>query len=136
MECLSGNLLNKKEITQKIIYEIGVLLATLHLKRFNYYGDPTKEQSLSLKLYDPFIYKFEESFLECEQHLTKILPEKAYQYYKNNIDKLNLVDGPCFIHRDFRPGNIIVLDDKITGIIDWASARASFAEEDFSALEL
>jgi Ser/Thr protein kinase RdoA (MazF antagonist) len=46
------------------------------------------------------------------------------------------VDGPCIIHRDFRPGNALVCDDKIQGIIDWSSARAGFAQEDFCPLEL
>lgn len=135
MECLSGNLLNKKEITDKRIYEIGALLASIHLNRVNRYGDVTQEQSLSPDPRPPFVHKFEESFLECS-HLPKNILEKSYQYYKNHVDTLSLVDGPCIIHRDFRPGNIIVLDDKITGIIDWASARASFAEDDFSPLEL
>lgn len=40
------------------------------------------------------------------------------------------------IHRDFRPGNVIVYNDKLQGVIDWASGRASFAEEDFCPLEL
>jgi Ser/Thr protein kinase RdoA (MazF antagonist) len=39
------------------------------------------------------------------------------------------------VHRDFRPGNVIIHDGKIQGIIDWASGRASFAEEDFCPLE-
>lgn len=136
MECLSGNFLNKKEITDKLIYEIGTLLARIHLNRVNQYGDLTQEQSLSPEPRSPFVHKFEESFLECSHHLPKNILEKSYQYYKNHIDTLSLVDGPCIIHRDFRPGNILFLNDKITGIIDWASARASFAEDDFSPLEL
>ena len=39
------------------------------------------------------------------------------------------------MHRDFRPGNIIVHEGKLQGIIDWAGARASFAEEDLCSLE-
>ncbi|MBA2710286.1 MAG: phosphotransferase [Tatlockia sp.] len=136
MECLSGHLLNKKEITDKLIYESGTLLAHIHLNRVNLYGDLTQELSLSPESCHPFTHKFEESFLECSHHLPKNILEKSYQYFKNHVDALSLVDGPCIIHRDFRPGNIIFLDNKITGIIDWASARASFAEDDFSPLEL
>ncbi|HGC5813297.1 TPA: phosphotransferase [Legionella pneumophila] len=136
MEYFSGNLLNKKDITDKISYETGVLLASLHLNRVTQYGDLTQEHSLSPDPRDPFMHKFEESFSECSHNLPKDLMKKTWQYYKTHVDALNLVDGACLIHRDFRPGNIIVLDGKITGIIDWASARASFAEEDFSPLEL
>ena len=45
------------------------------------------------------------------------------------------VDGPCIVHRDFRPGNLLIHNGKLQGIIDWAGARASFAEEDFCSLE-
>lgn len=136
MECLSGNLLNKKEITDKLIYEIGTLLARIHLNRVNQYSDLTQEQSLGPEPCPLFVHKFEERFLECSHHLPKNIFEKSYRYYNKHIDALSLVDGPCIIHRDFRPGNIIFLDDKITEIIDWTSARASFAEDDFSLLKL
>lgn len=105
MECLSGNLLNKKEITDKLIYEIGTLLARIHLNRVNQYGDLTQKQSLSPEPRHPFVHKFEESFLECSHHLPQNILEKSYRCYKNHIDALSLVDGPCIIHRDFRPGN-------------------------------
>ncbi len=62
--------------------------------------------------------------------------QQCQHYFNSHIDLLASVDGPCIIHRDFRPGNIIVHAGKIQGIIDWASARASFAEEDFCSLEL
>lgn len=136
MECFSGNLLNKKDMTDKIGYEAGALLASLHLNQVNQYGDLTQEHSLNPDPRTPFKHKFEESFSECNNNLPKELIEKSWQYYKTHVDALNLVDGACLIHRDFRPGNIIIFDGKITGIIDWASARASFAEEDFSPLEL
>ena len=136
MECLSGSLLKRIEITDKLANETGVLLAGIHLNRVTQYGDLTQQSSLSHDPRVPFVHKFEESFSECCHHLPKNILDKSYQYYKTHLDILNLVDGPCIIHRDFRPGNIIVLDGKVTGVIDWASARASFAEEDFSPLEL
>jgi Ser/Thr protein kinase RdoA (MazF antagonist) len=49
---------------------------------------------------------------------------------------LDYVDSPCITHRDFRPGNIIVNEGRVHGIIDWSSARGSFAEEDLCTLEL
>ncbi len=54
---------------------------------------------------------------------------------KDRIDNLTAVDGPRVVHRDFRPGNIIIHKDKSKGIIDWAGARASFAEENLCSLE-
>jgi aminoglycoside phosphotransferase (APT) family kinase protein len=45
------------------------------------------------------------------------------------------LDGPCIIHRDFRPGNMIIHQNTLRGIIDWSSARSSLAEEDFCSIE-
>jgi Ser/Thr protein kinase RdoA (MazF antagonist) len=61
--------------------------------------------------------------------------EQCRGYFDTHLNLLASVDGPCMIHRDFRAGNVIVYDGKIQGIIDWASGRASFAEEDFCPLE-
>jgi hypothetical protein len=51
------------------------------------------------------------------------------------FDLLLSADGPCVIHRDFRPGNIIASDGKVRGLIDWSSGRGGFAEDDFCPLE-
>lgn len=59
------------------------------------------------------------------------LPKAVFTY----IDLLLSADGPCVIHRDFRPGNIIASDGKVQGIIDWSSGRGGFAEDDFCPLE-
>lgn len=61
--------------------------------------------------------------------------EQCRRYYDSHLNLLDSVDGPCMIHRDFRPGNMIVSDGKIRGVIDWSSGRASFAEDDFCPME-
>ncbi|HXF28491.1 MAG TPA: phosphotransferase [Chlamydiales bacterium] len=67
--------------------------------------------------------------------MTQTLLKQCRHYYDTHIDLLASADGPCMIHRDFRPGNVIVHEGKLAGIIDWASGRAGFAEEDFCPLE-
>ena len=135
MECLPGALLEKKDLTDALAYEIGSLLARIHLNRVSGYGDLTQPDEL---VQDPRVYfalKFEESFAECSNHLPKALLEKCYRYYETHLNLLDSVDGPCMIHRDFRAGNIIVHNGKLQGIIDWASGRAGFAQEDFIPME-
>ncbi|NNM59952.1 MAG: phosphotransferase [Legionellales bacterium] len=135
MECLQGKLLTENDVTDTLAYEIGVLLARIHLNRTSGYGDLTKPEDLNPAPRFHFTSKFEEGFAECSHHLPSTLLEQCHRYYDTNIDFLTNVDGSCIIHRDFRPGNIIVHKGKIEGIIDWASGRASFAEEDFCPLE-
>lgn len=135
MECLPGNLLEWKDFNGQLAYEIGSLLAHIHLSRVSGYGDLVQAESLSPDPRYHFTLKFEEGLAECESHLPAVLFKQCCRYFDTHIDLIASVDGPCIIHRDFRPGNLIVYEDKLQGIIDWASARAGFAEEDFCSLE-
>lgn len=135
MECLAGTLLKIPDFTDQLAYEMGSCLARIHLNRQAGYGDLIQPQELSLDPRPHFTQKFEEGFEECSNHLPKTLLEQCRQYYDSHIHLLASVDGPCIVHRDFRPGNVLVLDGKLQGIIDWASARSSFAEEDFCSME-
>ncbi len=135
MECLPGHLLKSGEFGGELAFDLGQKLAVIHLERYSGYGDPMKGDLYN----DPRIYfslKFEEGLQECREALSINLIKQCERYYKAHVDLLANVDGPCIVHRDYRPGNIIVDDEeKLQGIIDWAGARASFAEEDFCSME-
>lgn len=135
MECLKGRLLIKDDFTNAIAYELGSLLARIHLNRVAGYGDLTQPNNLSSNPRTDFAIKFNESLTECNNHLPKALIDQCYNYYDTHINLLLSVDGPCMTHRDFRPGNILIHEGKIQGIIDWARGCASFSEEDFCSLE-
>lgn len=134
MQCLPGTLLKREELTETLAYELGRCLALIHLNRLHGYGDPI-QGNLNPDPTVYFTFKFEEGLDECQHHLPIELIEQCRSYYKATIDLLMSVNGPCITHRDFRPGNLIVHDRKLQGIIDWAGARASFAEEDFCSIE-
>ena len=135
MEFLPGKLLNTEMLTDKLCFETGSLLATIHLDPVKGYGDLIEPGRLFSDPRIPFTQKFDEGMDECRGHLPTSLLEKCRRYYDNHIDLLLESDGPCIIHRDFRPGNIITDQGKIQGIIDWSSARGGFTEEDFCPLE-
>lgn len=134
MEHLKGELLRCNENNENLYFEIGRSLALIHENRLKGYGDPIVN-NLSDDPRDYFNFKFEEGLNECNDHLPLDLLNKCRQYHEAQLNLLLAVDGPCMVHRDFRPGNIMVYDGKLQGIIDWSSARASFAEEDFCSLE-
>lgn len=136
MEHLEGHILKKENLTNKLAYEVGSILAQIHQNRVDGYGDLTQPQNLNKDPRIHFASKFEEGVSECHFNLPEKLLKKSRQYFDSNLRLLASIDGPCIIHRDFRPGNIIVLNGQLRGIIDWASGRASFAEEDFCPLEL
>lgn len=135
MECLRGTLLSKTDFKGSIAYEMGSLLARIHLNRVGGYGDLTQPENLSPDPRIHFSLKYEEGLKECSNHLPESLIEQCRLYYDKNMNLLKPVDGPCLIHRDFRGGNVIIHNGKIQGIIDWSSGRAGFAEKDFCPLE-
>lgn len=135
MECLPGKLLKIDALNEKLCYEIGSLLATVHLEHVQGYGDLTELTSLSTDPRIPFTMKFDEGLEECKGHLPTALLNKARRSFDQHVHLLTTSDGPCMIHRDFRPGNLFANHGKIQGIIDWSSARGGFAEEDFCPLE-
>lgn len=136
MECLPGDFLKTSELTNTLTFEIGSLLAKIHMNRVSGYGDLTQLHHLSADPSSYFTFKFEEGISECSYHLSKKVINECQHFYASNIQLLNSTDGPCITHRDFRPGNVLVNEQKIQGIIDWSSARGSFAEEDFGSLVL
>lgn len=134
MECLPGTLLETKQLTKTLALELGRCLACIHRSRLPGYGDPIQGNlNLDPRVY--FTFKFEEGLDECRHHLPIELINQCQNFYQANIDLLQNVDGPCIVHRDFRPGNLLIHNDKLQGIIDWAGARASFAEEDLCSIE-
>ncbi len=135
MECLPGTLLTQAELNDSLACEIGRVLASIHCNRTTGYGDLIQPDELSLDPRSYFTMKFEEGMDECKSHLPEDWTEKICLYFYTHVDLLTHVDGPCIVHRDFRPGNLMVCEGKLQGVIDWAGARASFAEEDFSSLE-
>ncbi len=135
MECLPGGLLTPANLDHSLAYEIGAQLAWLHCNTANGYGDLIQSEGLNSDPRIPFTLKFEEGFSECNRHLPKTLLQQCHAYFEAHIKLLQSVDGPCLIHRDFRPGNLLVHKGKLQGIIDWASGRGGFAEEDFCPIE-
>ncbi|MBS0606143.1 MAG: aminoglycoside phosphotransferase family protein [Verrucomicrobia bacterium] len=135
MECLPGRPAQKDDVTGDLAVEIGALMARIHANRLAGYGDPLQPDQLRADPFGYFAAKFEEGLEECRSEISKDLIKQSRFYLQDHLNLLQSVDGPCLVHRDFRPANVMVCEGKLQGVIDWAGARASFAEEDFCPLE-
>lgn len=135
MEYLSGNLIRRGGLSTRLAHDIGFNLAKFHDITMKGYGDLLDSSELSSDPEKYWLKKFNESIGECHGPINSDLIEQVLSFTNENIHLLKKSDGPCIAHRDFRPGNIIVNQNKLSGIIDWASARAGFAQEDFQAFE-
>lgn len=135
MEYLKGALIKENDWTYELAHDIGEKLALLHSKRLDVYGDFTQNKSYIKNAREYFQDKFFEELEECINHLPEKSIKCCKKYYESHQNLLDFVDGPCMVHRDFRPGNIVINNGRLIGIIDWASGRFGFAEQDFCLME-
>lgn len=130
---LKGKPLTSKA-TPTVAYQVGVLHAEMHSIH-----PPTELVLTGVKNEFPNWSNFvEHQFYSFAEDVRNILDE---QLYKKAIEKfaemkkqLPSPDGPSFVHMDFRPANIIVDNDKVSGMIDFESVRFGSTEIDFTKL--
>ena len=130
---LKGRPLSKND-PPNISYQVGVLHAKLHNVQ------PEKDTVYSgikneFPHWNTFVEQMFEGFKEnVKSAIDKDLYHKSilkFEQMKNNLPE---PDGPCFIHMDFRPANIIVDEDTVTGVIDFESVRFGSSEIDFTKI--
>ncbi|MFZ3580022.1 phosphotransferase family protein [Virgibacillus sp. DJP39] len=140
-ECPGAFLLSKlkgKPLTTKatpiVAFQVGVLHAEMHTIR------PPAEQVLTgiknefpnwSSIVEQQFYSFAEDVRDV---LDKELYKQAIKKFKDMKQHTPAPDGPSFIHMDFRPANIIVDGDKVSGVIDFESVRFGSTEVDFTKL--
>ncbi|SKC92088.1 phosphotransferase family protein [Maledivibacter halophilus] len=126
-------------IGNKIAYQMGELLARLH--------DINIERNELGKAYE-LIYTEEDKWWEiirewfegciddCKNILnTKLIDEciKLFDLYYKDLPK---PDYPSIVHMDYRPGNILIKDSNIVGLLDFETVRIGSADVDFSKIKL
>lgn len=131
MQYIPGNLLSEVQLSPTLALQAGTFLAKIHNNQTNGYGEATG----GTRVTDPHAYllqTFEADLIRCSQKMTSQLLKRCRAYVKETHELLKVyADGPCVVHRDFKPGNIIINNNSIAGIIDWGSARLSCTQEDF-----
>lgn len=117
-----------------VAYQIGVLHASMH-----HIQPPTTIQLTGIQdefsNWPNFVEKQFYSFAEdVKEVLDGSIYSQAIKKFESMKRQLPPSDGPSFIHMDFRPANIIVNEDKVTGVIDFESVRFGSTEIDFTKL--
>ena len=62
------------------------------------------------------------------------LARRAHTILDRHLADVPSSDQPCLVHFDLRPGNILVRDDRLVGIIDFESCRGGHPSMDFFKL--
>src|SRR5699024_1674009 len=80
----------------------------------------------------------ERQFYSFAEDVIDVLDERLYKQAIEKFEKMKHQlpppDGPSFIHMDFRPANIIVDGNEVSGVIDFESVRFGSTEIDFTKL--
>ncbi|MEK4485647.1 aminoglycoside phosphotransferase family protein [Psychrobacillus sp. FSL H8-0484] len=140
-ECPGAFLLSElkgKSLTSKasptVAFQVGVLHASMHTIQ------PSVVQVLSgIQNEFPNWSNFvEQQFYSFAKDVRDVLDERLYikaiENFEQMKQQLPSPDGPSFIHMDFRPANIIVDGNKVSGMIDFESVRFGSSEIDFTKL--
>ncbi|WP_026696087.1 phosphotransferase family protein [Peribacillus kribbensis] len=119
------------KVNTDLAFDIGVLHAKLHAASL-------EEKDLSSPVSNEFTnwHEFiEEKFFSFAEDAKEVMDPELFQwstnYFREHVETLPDPDGTCFIHMDFRPGNLLVQDNRVRGLIDFESARIGAVEGDF-----
>ncbi|MDI7741201.1 aminoglycoside phosphotransferase family protein [Lysinibacillus fusiformis] len=123
-----------KEAAPIVAFQVGVLQATMHTIQPTAGKVLTGIQNEYLN-WSHFIEKQFYSFAEdAKEVVDKRLFNQAIEKFEEMKQQIPSQDVPSFVHMDFRPANIIVDGDKVSGMIDFESVRFGQADIDFTKL--
>ena len=130
---LKGQPLTNKDLPS-VAYQVGVLHASMHQIQ-----PPTTLQLTGIQNEFPDWSNFvKRQFYSFAEDVKEVLDERLYRQAIEKFENMKLQlppsDGPSFIHMDFRPANIIVDEDRVSGMIDFESVRFGSTEIDFTKL--
>lgn len=134
MPFIEGNIPTEKDFSPTIAMHLGKMIATLHSHKTTGYGDLTDPTSLKAHAAADFQEKFYEELEECAPNLSASWTDQCKAFFTKLHSRLQQVDGPCMIHSDFRPGNMLVHGGKLAVLLDWSGSKSGFAEQDFILL--
>jgi aminoglycoside phosphotransferase len=123
-------------VSTVLAFSMGELLGRLHTHRLEWYGDVYESAQASSTGWWEFVRtKFEEWRPLCADVMSRDLFQRTLDRYDNLYASLPEPDGPCLVHSDYRPGNVLVRGTEITGLIDFESARGGSADLDFVKIQ-
>lgn len=112
----------------KLAGQMGELLARLHQIPMKSYNLVQNESDWWKSIHTTFLNWIP----ECKQVMSSNLLSNCIKVFEQFYQNLPEPDGPRVVHLDYRPGNILVNNSKIAGLIDFESARGGSADLDFT----
>ncbi|MEC9489106.1 MAG: aminoglycoside phosphotransferase family protein [Halanaerobium sp.] len=120
-------------VNPSLAYQLGELLAKVHSIDMPLFH---LEKRTFTDWWEGIELAFSRYLAECEQILDKDEIERYSLLFTKFKKTSPPADGPCLVHMDFRPGNILIRDNRIQGLIDFESSRGGSADVDFTKMKL
>ncbi|MFC7686429.1 phosphotransferase enzyme family protein [Ureibacillus sp. GCM10028918] len=122
------------DASPKAAFQVGVLQATMHTIQ-----PPESRVLTGIQNEFPNWSSFvEKQFYGFAEDVNEVVDGRLYNQaiakYEAMKQQIPSPDGPSFVHMDFRPANIIVDGDKVSGMIDFESVRFGSTDIDFTKL--
>jgi len=119
-------------ISESLAYDIGTLLGSLHkVPMDNYCLSSTPSNDWKIALTN----RFKEWVEECSFYYDGDFIKQCEATFDRLLENLTSHYGPSLLHFDFRPGNILVENNRITGLIDFESSRGGAPGLDFTKIK-
>jgi Ser/Thr protein kinase RdoA (MazF antagonist) len=120
------------EAKPTVAYQVGVLQAKMHSVT------PPAVLTGIQNEFTNWSHFVENQFYSFAEDVKDVLEPGLFNLAIGKFEKMKHQlpdpDGPSFVHMDFRPGNIIINGDQVSGIIDFESVRFGSTEVDFTKL--
>jgi aminoglycoside phosphotransferase (APT) family kinase protein len=127
------------KIDEKIAFEMGMLLAKLHNIEIegSELGNAYKLIYTEKDEWWKTIRRWFQNCIEdCKAVLNPELLDGCIELFDSYYQKLPKPDYPSVVHMDYRPGNILIKNSKIAGLVDFENSRIGSADVDFSKMKL
>lgn len=127
------------KINGKTAFQMGELLARLHNVNIdkNKLGDAYNLIYTEKDEWWKIIRRwFDNCVEECNGFLDNDLLNQCIKLFDHYYKMLPQPDYPSVAHMDYRPGNILVKDNSIAGLVDFENARIGSADIDFSKMKI
>lgn len=111
-----------------LAFDMGALLAGMHRVSLEEYE---LVESFSRDWWGSIRHVFRTWLDQCKTQMPDDLIRDSQAKFYELYEGLPLPQGPCAVHFDYRPGNILVDHGKIVGLIDFESSRGGSADLDF-----
>jgi len=123
-------------VSLDLAFGMGLLLGRLHAHSLEWYGDVYEAtENPCSGWWATLRHTFEVWQPFCVDVLPGDLYDKVLERYAELYAWLPEADGPCWVHFDYRPGNVLVQGGCITGLIDFESARGGSGGLDFVKIQ-